>query len=73
MTKQKPTNRREHRKRSERVLLGLVVLFLVVGGSVAIGLIYGWRAALTGLICLLPGAVVIILLWLFLAGVDRFT
>jgi fatty acid desaturase len=69
----KPTDMREYRKRSERVLLGLVVLFLVVVGAVAIGLIYGWGAALTGLLCLLPGAVVLVVLWLFLVGVDRFT
>ena len=73
MAKKKPTNMREYRKRSERVLIGLVVLFLVVVGTVAIGLIYGWSAALTGLLCLLPGAVVLVLLWLFLVGIDRFT
>ncbi len=73
MPKRKPTNRRQYRKRSERVLLGVVVFFLVIGGTVAIGLIYGWSAALTGLLCLLPGAVVLVLLWLFLVGIDRFT
>ena len=73
MAKKKPTNMREYRKRSERVLIGLVVLFLVVVGTVAIGLIYGWSAALTGLLCLLLGAVVLVLLWLFLVGIDRFT
>lgn len=73
MTRQKPTNRRAERRRSERILLGIVVLFLVTVGAVAIGLIYGWRAALTGLLCLLPGATALVLLWLFLAGIERFT
>ncbi|MGC9399332.1 MAG: hypothetical protein ACP5HM_09355 [Anaerolineae bacterium] len=69
----KPTNLREYRKRNERTLLVVVALFLVVGGFLAIGFIYGWRAALTGLICLLPGALALILLWLFLTGIDYFT
>lgn len=73
MAKKKPTNMRQYRKRSEWVLLGIIVLFLVVVGTVAIGLIYGWGAALTGLLCLLPGALVLVLLWLFLVGIDRFT
>jgi hypothetical protein len=73
MAKKKPTNMRQYRKRSEWVLLGIIVLFLVVVGTVAIGLIYGWGAALTGLLCLLPGALVLVLLWLFFVGIDRFT
>jgi uncharacterized membrane protein len=42
----------------------------VVGGIV-IGLVYGWRSVITGLICLLPGAAGLALLWLLLQLVER--
>ena len=68
-----PTNPRAQRKRAERRTLAAVVLVLVVGGGLTIGLIYGWPEALTALLCLLPGAVVIILLWGLLSLVDKLT
>jgi predicted MFS family arabinose efflux permease len=46
---------------------------LVVVGSALIGLIYGWRYIFTALLCLLPGALIIVLLWLFLYGIGRLT
>ena len=67
----KPTNLREHRKQTERRSLLAVVLALVVVGSVLVGLVYDWGAALTALACLLPGAVAIVVLWLLLVGIER--
>ena len=48
-----------------------VVVALVVVGSVLVGLVYDWGAALTALACLLPGAVTIVVLWLLLVGIER--
>jgi len=69
----RPTNMRQYRRRTERNLLIGVALLLVLGGGVLIGLIYDWGAALTGLLCLVPGAAVIVLLWLLFAGVEHLT
>ena len=69
----KPTDMRAYRKRSERQLVIAVVVVLVVIGSVVIGLVYGWQSILTALLCLLPGAGVILLIWLFLSAIERFT
>jgi hypothetical protein len=69
----KPTDMRQYRRRTERTMVIAIVVMFVVVGSVAIGLTYGWRSVLTGLACLVPGAVVFILLWLFWAGVERLT
>jgi preprotein translocase subunit SecF len=67
----KPTNLREHRKQTERRALLAVVLALVVVGSVFVGLVYDWGAALTALACLLPGAITLVVLWLLLVGIER--
>ncbi len=67
----KPTNLREHRKQTERRSLLAVVLALVVVGSVLVGLVYDWGAALTALACLLPGAIILVVLWLLLVGIER--
>ena len=64
---------RAHQRRTERNLVVGIVLMFIVGGSVAIGLVYGWSAVFTALICLLPGALVFILLWLVLKIADRFS
>jgi fatty acid desaturase len=65
-----PTDLREMRRRSERALVvGVVVVFLVVGG-VLIGLIYGWSALFTGLLCLLPGVLLFLTIWLLLRVLE---
>ena len=50
-----------------------VLFMLVVVGSVLIGLIYGWRNVITAVLCLVPGALIIVLLWLLLRGVEYLT
>ena len=67
----KPTDRRSQRRREQRRLFWIVLAFLVVAGSAAIGLAYGWRAVFLGLGCLLVGAAVLGLLWLILAALER--
>ncbi|MBN1250375.1 MAG: hypothetical protein JXC32_22110 [Anaerolineae bacterium] len=67
----KPTDLRGDRRRGERVLVIAVIVALLVVGSTAIGLVYGWQAVFTGLICLLPGAAGLLLLWLLLRLVER--
>jgi hypothetical protein len=69
----KPTDLRAYRRQTERNLVVAVVVVLVVVGSVLIGLVYGWPAVVTGLAFLVPGATVIVLLWLFLTSVERLT
>lgn len=68
-----PTDLRRYRRQTDRRLLVAVLVMLVVVGSVLIGLIYGWRSIFSALLCLLPGAVIIVLLWLFLYGIERLT
>ncbi len=72
MTEQ-PTNPRARRKRAERHTLWAVVFILVVVGALSIGLVYGWSDALTALLCLIPGAVTIALLWGLLTLVEKLT
>lgn len=52
-----------------RLILGAVVLLFVVGLGI-IGLIYGFKAALFGLLCLLGGIVPIVLILIFWFGLD---
>lgn len=59
-------DRRQHRQQSERNFIIAVVLMLLIGGSVAIGVVYGWPSVLTGWLCLLPGAGALLLIWLVL-------
>ncbi len=66
-----PLDMRAYRRQTERHLVIAVVLWLVIVGSVVIGLIYGWPAVFTGLMCLLPGAGVFLLVWVFLAGLEH--
>jgi O-antigen/teichoic acid export membrane protein len=70
---QQPTDMRRYRRRTERQLLAAVLFMLVVVGSVLIGLIYGWRNVITAVLCLVPGALIIVLLWLLLRGVEYLT
>lgn len=67
----RPTDPRRYRRQTEARLLWGVLLLLVVGGSGLIGLIFGWEAALSSWLCLLPGAAMILGLWLFLSAVER--
>jgi len=66
----KPTNTREQRKQTERRYLAMVLLVLLVVGSVIIGLVYGWGSIPSALLCLAPGAILILLLFLFWKGID---
>jgi fatty acid desaturase len=66
-----PTDLRGDRRRSERALVIAVIVALLVVGSLVIGLVYGWQAVFTGLICLLPGAGALMLLWLLLRFIER--
>jgi len=65
-----PTDLRADRRRAERALVAGVVIFLLVVGGLLIGLIYGWSALLTGLLCLVPGAALLIVLWLLLRWLE---
>ena len=47
------------------------MLFLVVVGGVAIGIVYGWSNAAAGALCLIGGAAVLGLVWLILLLVER--
>ena len=69
---ERPTDMREYRKKLERRLVVAVVVALLIVGSVVIGLVYGWPSVLTGLICLVPGAAILGLLWLLLNWLERF-
>jgi hypothetical protein len=67
----KPTNRRAQHRRDQRRLLWGVLIFLVVGGGLAIALAYGSRAVALGVTCLLAGAGILGLLWLVLLVIER--
>ena len=69
--KGRPTDRRAQRRREQRRLLGAVLIFLVVGGGIAIALAYGSRAVPLGATCLLAGAGILGLLWLILLIIER--
>ncbi len=62
---------RQQRRRWERRDLVLVLGMLLLGGEALIWLVYGRSAALSALLCLLPGAGLILLLWLLLVAVER--
>ena len=66
-----PTDLRRYRRQLERRLLVAVVVSLVVVGSLLIGVIFGWPAALTSLACLVPGALVVVTLWLLLKAIEH--
>lgn len=69
----KSTNLREYRRQTERrLLLGIVLLLLLVGGGL-IGWLYGPPAIVSALLCLVPGAGVLLLLWLIFYLIERFT
>jgi hypothetical protein len=62
---------RAFRRREDRRLVLVVMTFLVVVGGAAIGVVYGWRTAVTGAVWLLGGAAAIGSLWLILSLVER--
>ncbi len=66
-----PTNLRAQRRSEQRRLFWIVAVFLVVVGSISIGLAYGPSAAVLGMGCLLTGAGVLGLLWLILTLIER--
>jgi hypothetical protein len=67
----KPTDLRAQRRREQRRLFWIVAAFLVVVGSVAIGVAYGPRAVPLGLTCLAVGAGTLGLLWLILTLMEK--
>jgi hypothetical protein len=68
---QAPTNYRQNRRRQERTLLLLAIVVLVGGGSGLIGLIWGARPAMLGLLCLAGGAGLIAGLWFLLSLLQK--
>ncbi len=67
----KPTDLRAQRRREQRRLFWIVAVFLVVGGGIAIAVVYDPSAAALGVPCLLTGAGVLGLLWLILQLFER--
>jgi len=65
-----PTDMRKVRQRQERVLVIVVAVVLLVAGGLTIGLVYGWQSVVTGLLCLIPGAVGLVLIWLVLRLIE---
>lgn len=66
-----PTNYRRIRRRSERAFLWLVVGVLLIVGGGLIWALYGGGGLITGLLCLFPGAGLILLLWGALSLLER--
>jgi hypothetical protein len=62
---------RAFRRREDRRLVFVIMAFLVVVGGLAIGVVYGWTTAGTGVICLVVGAAVFGSLWLILSLIER--
>ncbi len=62
---------RAFRRREDRLLILIIMVFVVIVGGIAIGLVYGWGTAGTAALCLLAGAIVLGLLWLILTLVER--
>jgi hypothetical protein len=67
----KPSNPRAARQQTERRYLALVVGMLIVGGSVVIGLVYGWVAVFTAVPCLLGGALLLLLVYFLLNRLEK--
>lgn len=66
-----PTDYRQLRRRQQRDLFLVVILFLLFVGGGLIYLVYGRGALITGLTCLLVGCGLMITLWLVLSGIER--
>lgn len=59
------------RSRSDRHFLWLVIGSLLIVGGGLIFLIYGRWALVTGLLCLIPAAGIILFLWGLLTLIER--
>jgi len=66
-----PTDYRRMRRQTDRSLLWLVLGGLLIIGGGLIYLIYGKWALATGLLCLIPGAGLILFLWGLLSVIER--
>ncbi len=66
-----PTDYRRLRRQNDRRQLGMVVGGLLLFGGGLIYLLYGKWALATGLLCLIPGAGLILFLWGLLSLVER--
>ena len=62
---------RAFRRKEDRRLVFVIMAFLIVVGGLAIGVVYGWTTAGTGVVCLVLGAGVFGLLWLILSLIER--
>ena len=62
---------RAFRRKEDRRLVFVIMAFLIVVGGLAIGVVYGWTTAGTGVICLMVGAGAFGLLWLILSLIER--
>ena len=61
--------RRYARQTNTRLLAGGILILFLVGDGL-IYLFYGPRAAVMGLLCLVAGLAPLLLIWLFLAGME---
>jgi hypothetical protein len=61
---------RKYARQTNFRVLALILLAIVVVGEVFIYLVYGGAAAVTGLICFGGVLVPLLLIWLFLQGLD---
>ena len=66
-----PTDYRRYRRQSDTRLLWLVVGSLLLIGGGLILLLYGRWGFVTGLLCLIPGAGAILVLWALLSLIER--
>ena len=66
-----PTDYRRIRRSQDRRQLWMVVGGLLIIGGGLIYLIYGKWALATGLLCLIPGAGLILFLWGLLSVIER--
>jgi hypothetical protein len=62
---------RAWRSREDRQLAITIILFLVIVGGTAIGLVYGWSVAAGGVLCLAAGAGIFGGMWLALGWLER--
>jgi hypothetical protein len=69
----RPPDLRKERQRAERKLIISAIVLFVVAGGILVGVIYGWEAIVSALLCLLPGLLGLLLLWLLLRLLERLT
>ena len=61
--------RKYARQTNTRLIIGGILLLFIVGDGLIL-IIYGREAALMGFICLLAGLLPLILIWIFLWGME---